>query len=473
MGAWGAGLFSDDAALDVRADWETLYKRFGEPVQTTRELLREWDADDPDQGPVIILALAMCQWKYGCLQDDIKNRALEIVRAGEGLQLWEDSTELGRRKAVYQKIAETLRKPQPARKRIAKLTPPNAVPYQPGQLLSYRCWDGEFILLWVQGFCRYKGEKLPLCAALDWKGPTLPEPAAIRALKPIVTHQHRWMDDWIQKQASKLGETLPPAPKGLPWSGFAPREISKHGFDPSRVEVVAGEWRWDLTKLGQGPYVPRWIEVGPSVAADVSAAVAFKKTLHRVEGDNGLEGALPSRPRRAGDLVRTPRPLGIDVELPLGKRRKNSALLTLKRTKHAPSPGDIFVVNVKGKRWVAGRVILNDAHFACGPADVLVYFHKQEFNRAAEIMVPTKLDLLIPPCAAHGHHWSGGEFFHVANVPLEASELPARHVFGPGFDGYYRDAYGLPTLPPERDEIVGTLSVMEIGGALAVALGLR
>lgn len=67
MGTWGEGLFSDDTALDVRGSSQTLYKRFGEPVQATRELLGTWNADDPDEGPVIILALAVCQWKYGCL----------------------------------------------------------------------------------------------------------------------------------------------------------------------------------------------------------------------------------------------------------------------------------------------------------------------------------------------------------------------------------------------------------------------
>ncbi len=103
---------------------------------------------------------------------------------------------------------------------------------------------------------------------------------------------------------------------------------------------------------------------------------------------------------------------------------------------------------------------------------MLVYFYKQEFKSTAEIMVPMDLDLLIPPRAAHDINWARGEFFHVTNVPLQPGELPARHVFGPGANGYFRDAYGLPVQPPEADELVGSVCVGAIGEELCKALGL-
>jgi hypothetical protein len=470
MGAWGAGLFSDDTALDVKADWEELYKRFGEPVKATRELLLLHDAEDPDVGPVVILALAMCQWKYGCLQPNIKARALKTIRTGAGLHMWEDSQSLPRRKVVYQQIAEAMERPQPPFKRIKALTPPDPVSFTPGQLLAYRCYDGELLLLWVVKHYRYKGQRLPLCSVMDWKGSELPQASEIRRMKPLVAVNDRFRTEWSEKLAQQSGEPPPRNPAGLAWSAFAPSETTKHGFDPSRIEIVPGDWLWDLAKSVQGPYLPRWIEVGPTVARELSTTLAFMKTLPRPQWVRMLDPELPKRVRRE-PLRCAPQSLGVDLPLPKVKTPRNGGLATIKRSRHSPTPGDIFVANVAGKRWVVGRVILNDGHFACGPADILVYFYKQELERTADIRVPMDLDLLIPPRAAHDVDWSCGEFFHIANRTLEPGELPPRHVFGPGSDGYYRDAWGLPTHQPAPDELVGSVGVGGIGGELAAALG--
>lgn len=468
MGTWGEGLFSDDTALDVRGSWEDLYKRFGEPVQTTRELLKLWNLEDPDEGPVVVLALAMCQWKYGCLQADTKARALEVVRSGAGLEVWEGSS-LAKRKAVYGRIASKLEQPQPPLKRIKTLTPPEPEMYKPGDLLSYRCSDGEFVLLWVQGFYQYKGDRLPCCAALDWKGPELPTPERIRELRPIVTETHKFSHQFMTDYAREHGLELPPAPPGLTWSRFAPRGLNKYAFDPRRIEVVPGEWHWDLSERKDGPYVPYWIELGCSVMRSLSATIEFQRTLRR---ETDLQDRkLPTQPRTLGP-IRGARPLGVHVELPTGKVTQRSRLLTLKRSRHAPAAGDIFVVNVMGKRWVAGRVIVPDGGFAWGTADVLVYFYKQEFQSTAEIMVPMALDLLIPPAGASWRDWSAGDFFHVANFPLQAEELPPRHVFGPGLNGYYRDVWGRSTSAPAADELVGSISHRDFGYMLAETLGL-
>lgn len=458
MGTWGTGLFSDDMALDIKIDWAELYKRFGEPDGTTRELLTIYDADDEDVGPVVILALAMCQWKYGCLQPDIKARALSIIRTGAGLHMWEDAKDLAKRKAVYAQLGHALEQPQPPRKHIKKLTPREITPYKPGQLLKYRCWDGEHVLLWVRGEYRYKGDVLPLCAALDWKGPTLPSRREILALRPILNSTDALTKQWLRDYAAKLGEQLPPEPQGQDWTGYAPRESSKYGFDTSRVEVVAGDWIWNLREKGRGPQIPRWIEVGPMIANDLSTTAAYRKSLVRHEW--ALPAVRPKHPRPLAPFATSQRPLGVNVPLPKGRATKTSRLLILKRTKHQPVPGDIFVVNVKGKRWVVGRVILTDAHFACGPADVLVYFYRQSITTTGEILLPMSLDdLAIVPCCADESNWEWGEFFHITNVPITPCELPARHIFGCDTSGYYRDAYGLPISPPADDELVGTISI--------------
>jgi hypothetical protein len=471
MGTWGVGLFSDDTALDVKGEWEELYKRFGEPEQTTREVLEIFDADDEDVGPAVVLALAMCQWKYGCLQPEIKARALGVIRTGAGLHMWEDPKDLAKRQAVYARLAEALERPQPPRRRIGKLTPLEVTPYREGQLLKYRCWDGEYLLLWVRGVYRYKGDVLPLCAALDWKGRTLPSRGEVLALRPVICSVDAFSKQWARDYAARTGETLPPEPEGQDWTGYAPREPSAYGFDASRIEVVPGEWQWDLREKGRGPQVPRWIEVGPVIAGDLSTTLASYRTIERVEG-GWRRPVVPKHPRPLAPRLAPARPLGVDIALPRGRATRRSDLLSLKRTKHQPVPGDIVVVNVKGQRWAVGRVILADAHFSCGPADILVYFYRQSFGSTSEIMLPMGLDdLAIAPCAAHHMHWECGEFLPVAHVPLERCELPVRHIFGPDGRGYYRDAYGMPARPPADDELVGDMGVGVIGARLATALG--
>lgn len=474
MGTWGTGLFSDDTALDLKGDWAELYKRFGEPEGTTRELLKIYDADDEDFGPVVILALAMCQWKYGCLQPDIKARAMSVIRTGAGLHMWEDSTDLAKRKAVYAQLAEALERPQPPLKRMKKLTPLEVTPYKPGQLLKYKCWDGEYLLMWVHGEYRYKGDVLPLCAALDWKGPTLPSRREILALRPILHSNDVFNNEWLRDYSAQLGEKLRPEPSGLAWSKYAPRDSSRYGFDPSRVEVIPGTWSWDLQNHRRGPQVPRWIEVGPMIAGDLSVVKAYARTLPRFPHLWSKPIVLPMHTRSLAPRSAPTRALGVDIPLPAGRATKHSHLLTLKRSKRQPVTGDIFVVNVKGKRWAFGRVILVDAHFAWGPADILVYFYRQSFHSTGEIMLPMSLgDLAIVPRAAGSQEWECGEFFHIANVPLTPCELPARHIFGPQGRGYYIDAYGMPIPPPAEDELVGSTSIGGIGFDLARSFGIE
>lgn len=473
MGTWGSGLFADDIALDIKNDWQELYKCFGEPEGPTRELLTLHDVDDEDQGPIVILVLAVCQWRYGCLQPSIKARALEIIWTGAGLHLWEDARHLAKRKAVYAQIAEGLERPQPPRKIIKKLKPRSVTPFKPGQLLKYRCWDGEFMLLWVTGEYRYMGDVLPMCAALDWKGATLPSRREILALRPIFSEMDAFNKKYFRDLAAKEGEELAPEPDGLDWSAYAPRGPSEHGFDIARVEVLAGEWEWNLRDHTGGPFLPHWIELGPVLARELSTTIRLRESLPKVKG-RPLDCIVPARPRPLAPLSTPQRPLGIDVPLHSGRQAKWTQLRILKRSKHQPMPGDIFVVNVKGKRWVVGRVILSDAQFASSDVDVLVYFYSQTFNRTSEIMLPMRLDdLLIGPQCASKHDWETGEFLHVASVPLDPSELPARHIFGPGLQHYHIDAYGLPTPAPAEDELVGHRLIGGIDSQLAKALELR
>jgi hypothetical protein len=63
MGTWGAGLFADDLATDVRADWHEAIEDGVDPEAATQKLVAKYRAEDPirsddDDGPIFLMALA-------------------------------------------------------------------------------------------------------------------------------------------------------------------------------------------------------------------------------------------------------------------------------------------------------------------------------------------------------------------------------------------------------------------------------
>ncbi|NUT42750.1 MAG: MarR family transcriptional regulator [Thermoactinospora sp.] len=89
MGAWGYALFSDDTALDVRSDYRELIEDGVEDGEATQKILAQYAEilDDPDEGPVVWLALAAAQSKIGRLDAAVLTEALEILDRGIGLDL--------------------------------------------------------------------------------------------------------------------------------------------------------------------------------------------------------------------------------------------------------------------------------------------------------------------------------------------------------------------------------------------------
>src|SRR4051794_29550326 len=118
MGSWGVGVFADDLALDIRGDWRDALVRREDPVATSRRIAAGFgDGDEPDDVTSWV-ALAAAQHETGHLQPDVRDRALELIAAGSGLELWEESGLLDARRAVLERLAAKLRAPQPEPKRL-------------------------------------------------------------------------------------------------------------------------------------------------------------------------------------------------------------------------------------------------------------------------------------------------------------------------------------------------------------------
>ncbi|MFF5213495.1 hypothetical protein [Streptosporangium sp. NPDC000396] len=183
MGAWGVALFSDDTACDVRDTYRELIEDGVEDEEATRRVLNEFgDAlVDPDEGPVIWLALAWTQSKIGRLDAMVRDKALTLIERGEGLELWQEqgAKALAGRQAVHQKVQAQLTAPQPERKRLRRPWR-HVTDLTPGTVLSYRVSSGHFVLLRVAridddrvgcapilSLMRYLGDALPSRQELD------------------------------------------------------------------------------------------------------------------------------------------------------------------------------------------------------------------------------------------------------------------------------------------------------------------
>lgn len=124
MGTWGTGLFSDDEACDIRDEYREQIEDGVEDGEALRSTLAKFRSsfDDPESGPICILALAVTQSKIGRLDPDICAQALAAIDNGAELAIWEreNPKNLPKRRAVLEKARAQLIGPQPARKRLRR-----------------------------------------------------------------------------------------------------------------------------------------------------------------------------------------------------------------------------------------------------------------------------------------------------------------------------------------------------------------
>ncbi|MGX6448358.1 hypothetical protein ACVU7I_09870 [Patulibacter sp. S7RM1-6] len=91
MDAWEAGIFDDDLAADVRADWEDELSGGATPAAATRRLVEDY-ADEVAGSPALAasfwIALAALQLGAGAVDPDVRDRAVRAIARGEDLERW-------------------------------------------------------------------------------------------------------------------------------------------------------------------------------------------------------------------------------------------------------------------------------------------------------------------------------------------------------------------------------------------------
>lgn len=124
MGAWSASITGNDTAQDLKSEYAAAFYYYDIPkaVKKIEEYVRVegFDESDTEEWCDYFYSLTDFMWKKGILTDDIKQRTLEMIDSGYGLELWVESGEkiLKARKQVLEKLKKQLLSPQPAKKRI-------------------------------------------------------------------------------------------------------------------------------------------------------------------------------------------------------------------------------------------------------------------------------------------------------------------------------------------------------------------
>jgi hypothetical protein len=176
MGAWGAGLYANDSACDVRDGWLEKLRQGASGEEATAELLKEWDGADGE--PLFWLALADTQWTWGRLETQVRERAKRVLENDADLPLWEQSKDRGARMRVLDALAERLKHPPPPPKAIRVRG--DTVAWKRGQLWAYRTLDGKYVVFRVAAFdpeCGLVGA--PVTELLDIVLDDLPPAAAL------------------------------------------------------------------------------------------------------------------------------------------------------------------------------------------------------------------------------------------------------------------------------------------------------
>lgn len=124
MGAWGTSITGNDTAQDLRTEYQAAF--FYYDVETALEKIYAYvraegiNEADEEEWCNYYYSLTDFMFKKGILTDCVKEKALQMIDSGFGLEVWEESgvTVLEKRKKVLAEFKDKICSPQPPKKKI-------------------------------------------------------------------------------------------------------------------------------------------------------------------------------------------------------------------------------------------------------------------------------------------------------------------------------------------------------------------
>ena len=228
MGVWGAGLYQNDAALDVQNVYRDC-KKIGFRGGDLASVVMETAAVDPTAGQdgsaLAYLALADLLRKDGMLSTDIRQTALRIIADTSLHPQWDDAATKKKQRAAFDVLAAKLASPQPSPSPARRTLYIEQCDFEIGEVLAFPWPEGKWTLLRVAAyFTKFRG-KSPICEVLDWRKKTIPPASAIEGL-PL-----RKQRDVIVFGSGRPSETVKELiaakrlPAGATWNDFEQQMI--------------------------------------------------------------------------------------------------------------------------------------------------------------------------------------------------------------------------------------------------------
>jgi len=258
MGAWGAGILSDDTVRDVCAEYLDLFNRGNAPEAIRKKVMASFaeSLKDSDEGPLVWIGIAKAQWDCAHLESSVLSQIREIVSHGVGLDRWSEQGErlLQRRKTALNQFLAKLETPN-LRPRVPRKATKRKPIFQPGECLAVRLQDGDWGAMLVlngepESDDPYKetyGTNLVI--SLRYKGPELPSLGVFEKREWLYLTHHSWKDQLtlsyvtaarfreVKNRFVRVG-TIQILPKD-------PRTAEVYSSWPNQVNDMYRQDRWD------------------------------------------------------------------------------------------------------------------------------------------------------------------------------------------------------------------------------------
>ena len=159
MGTWSSSITGNDTAKDLNIEYSAAFYKYGveEALAKIDNYVRTegFDESDPEEWCDYYYSLADFTRKKGILTDSVRDKVLEMIDSGFGLDLWAEAGQkiLDSRKNNLEKFKTKLLSPQPPRKKI-----------KPNVYTERIFEDGDIIALQLQtaGKPYTEGKKRPM-----------------------------------------------------------------------------------------------------------------------------------------------------------------------------------------------------------------------------------------------------------------------------------------------------------------------
>jgi len=150
MGAWSFSITGNDTAQDLIYEYKLAFAYYSleEAVERLDKYCeKEFSEDEIHE---YYYSLASFMWQYGILTKEVKDRAINWIDNGKGLELWEEDGGkfLKKRKAVLQKFKEKLNSQMPAKKKLKQ--PETYLSFKLGDMIALQLlekYEGYYIVI--------------------------------------------------------------------------------------------------------------------------------------------------------------------------------------------------------------------------------------------------------------------------------------------------------------------------------------